>query len=81
MVKKIRVHLAIIGDKPVNLSLAARHRECIRENTVRLMAAILGFSAVSLQAQVQAGAVFSGDGLSSFSFVVGNYCPPVRRSR
>ena len=43
------------------------------KNIVRLMAAILGFSAVSLQAQVQAGAVFSGDGLRSFYFAVGNY--------
>ena len=41
--------------------------------TVRLMAAILGFSAASLHAQVQAGAVFSGDGLRSFYFAVGNY--------
>jgi hypothetical protein len=43
------------------------------KNIVRLMVAILGFSAVSLQAQVQAGAVFSGDGLRSFYFAVGNY--------
>jgi len=43
------------------------------KTTVRLMIAILGFSAVSLQAQVQAGAVFSGDGLRSFYFAVGNY--------
>jgi hypothetical protein len=43
------------------------------KNIVRLMAAILGFSAVSLQAQVEAGAVFSGDGLRSFYFAVGNY--------
>ena len=42
-------------------------------NTVRVMIAILGFSAVSLRAQVQAGAVFSGDGLRSFYFAVGNY--------
>jgi len=43
------------------------------KTTVRLTIAILGFSAVSLQAQVQAGAVFSGDGLRSFYFAVGNY--------
>jgi hypothetical protein len=43
------------------------------KTTVRLMMAIFGFSAVSLQAQVQAGAVFSGDGLRSFYFAVGNY--------
>lgn len=43
------------------------------KNTVRLMVAILGFSAASLHAQVQAGAVFSGDGLRSFYFAVGNY--------
>lgn len=43
------------------------------KNIVRLMMAILGFSAVSLQAQVQAGAAFSGDGLRSFYFAVGNY--------
>lgn len=43
------------------------------KNTVRLMFAIFGFSAGSLQAQVQAGAAFSGDGLRSFYFAVGNY--------
>ena len=43
------------------------------KNIVRLMVAILGFSAASLQAQVQAGATFSGDGLRSFYFAVGNY--------
>ena len=42
-------------------------------NIVRVVVAILGFSAASLQAQVQAGAVFSGDGLRSFYFAVGNY--------
>ena len=43
------------------------------KTTMRLMMAIFGFSAGSLQAQVQAGAVFSGDGLRSFYFAVGNY--------
>ena len=43
------------------------------KNTVRFMLAVLGFSAGSLQAQVQAGASFSGDGLRSFYFAVGNY--------
>src|SRR5512140_675156 len=43
------------------------------KNIVRLMLGILGFSAVSLTAQVQAGAEFSGDGLRSFYFAVGNY--------
>jgi hypothetical protein len=43
------------------------------KNIVRLVVTILGFSAASLQAQVQAGAVFSGDGLRSFYFAVGNY--------
>jgi hypothetical protein len=45
----------------------------MNKNAVRVMLAILGFSAASLQAQVQAGAVFSGDGLRSFYFAVGNY--------
>jgi hypothetical protein len=45
----------------------------MNKNAVRLTLAILGFSAASLQAQVQAGAVFSGDGLRSFYFAVGNY--------
>jgi hypothetical protein len=43
------------------------------KTTAHLMLAILGFSAASLHAQVQAGAVFSGDGLRSFYFAVGNY--------
>jgi hypothetical protein len=37
------------------------------KNIVRLMLGILGFSAVSLQAQVQAGAAFSGDGSGAFT--------------
>jgi hypothetical protein len=45
----------------------------VDKNTVRLMMAIVGFSAVSAQAQVQAGAVLAGDGLRSFYFAVGNY--------
>jgi hypothetical protein len=52
-----RVHLA----KAMNIS------------TIRLILAAFGFSALSLAAQVQAGAVFSGDGLRSFYFAIGNY--------
>src|ERR1700694_4415204 len=40
---------------------------------MRLILASLGFSAVSMAAQADAGAVFSGDGLRSFFFAVGNY--------
>jgi hypothetical protein len=40
---------------------------------VRIMLATLGFSAVSLSAQVEAGGVFSGDGLRSFYVEIGNY--------
>lgn len=43
------------------------------KHTVRLMVVALGFPAASLQAQVQAGAVFSDDGLRSFYFAAGNY--------
>ena len=41
--------------------------------TVPLILAAFGLSALSLSAQVQAGAVFSGDGLRSFYLSVGNY--------
>lgn len=40
---------------------------------VSLLFAALGFSTLSLSAQVQAGAAFSGDGLRSFYFAIGNY--------
>lgn len=40
---------------------------------VSLLFASLGFSTLSLEAQVQAGAAFSGDGLRSFYFAIGNY--------
>jgi hypothetical protein len=42
-------------------------------STVRFILGAFGFSALSLSAQVQAGAVFSGDGLRSFYFAVGKY--------
>ncbi|MEO8053240.1 MAG: hypothetical protein ABI833_22785 [Acidobacteriota bacterium] len=38
-----------------------------------LVLATFGFSTPSLSAQVQAGAVISGDGLRSFYFAIGNY--------
>jgi hypothetical protein len=40
---------------------------------VLLVNAMLGLSTVSANAQVQAGAVFSGDGLRNFYFAIGNY--------
>ena len=40
---------------------------------VCLMFTTFGISTLSLAAQVQAGAVFSGDGLRSFYFAIGNY--------
>ena len=44
------------------------------KNTAALLTcAVLGFSTVSANAQVQAGGVFSGDGLRSFYFAIGNY--------
>jgi hypothetical protein len=39
----------------------------------RLIFAAFGFSALSAAAQVQAGAVVSGEGLRSFYFAIGNY--------
>jgi hypothetical protein len=45
----------------------------MKKSPVLLICAVLGFSTVSASAQVQAGAVFSGDGLRSFYFAVGNY--------
>jgi hypothetical protein len=45
----------------------------MNKSTIRLILAAFGFSALSLAAQVQAGAVFSGDGLRSFYFAIGNY--------
>jgi hypothetical protein len=45
----------------------------MNKTRVHLIVAVLGFSAASLAAQVQAGASFSGDGLRSFYFAVGNY--------
>jgi hypothetical protein len=45
----------------------------MKNNALRAIALGFGFSAASLLAQVQAGAVFSGDGLRSFYFAVGNY--------
>jgi hypothetical protein len=44
----------------------ARHSVCVT-------LAGLAFSSVSIFAQVQAGAVISSDGLSSFYFAIGNY--------
>jgi len=45
----------------------------MNKSAVRLICAVFGFSTLSLAAQVQAGAVFSGDGLRSFYFAIGNY--------
>ena len=41
--------------------------------TLRLIFITLGFSTLSTAAQVQASAAFSGDGLRSFYFAIGNY--------
>ena len=40
---------------------------------LRLILAAFGFSTLSAAAQVQAGAVISGEGLRSFYFAIGNY--------
>lgn len=45
----------------------------MKQLPVLLVSAVLGFSAVCANAQVQAGAVFSGDGLRNFYFSIGNY--------
>lgn len=45
----------------------------MKTSPILLICAGLGFSTVSANAQVQAGAVFSGDGLRSFYLAVGNY--------
>jgi hypothetical protein len=42
-------------------------------SAIRLILAAFGFSALSAAAQVQAGAVVSGDGLRSFYVAIGNY--------
>ena len=45
----------------------------MKKSAAYVICAVLGFSTVSANAQVQAGAVFSGDGLRSFYFAIGNY--------
>jgi hypothetical protein len=45
----------------------------MKKSSMFLICAVLGLSTVSASAQVQAGAVFSGDGLRSFYFAAGNY--------
>jgi hypothetical protein len=45
----------------------------VKESDMRLILATLSLATTSLFAQVQAGAVFSGDGLSSFFLSIGNY--------
>jgi hypothetical protein len=45
----------------------------MNKSPIRLILAAFGFSALSAAAQVQAGAVVSGEGLRSFYFAIGNY--------
>ena len=45
----------------------------MKKSAAYLICAVFAFSVVSANAQVQAGAVFSGDGLRSFYFAIGNY--------
>jgi hypothetical protein len=56
-----------------NLAFHVPWQKAMNISAFRLALAAFGFSAVSLAAQVQAGAVFSGEGLRSFYFAVGNY--------
>src|SRR5258707_13792671 len=46
---------------------------CMNVTTVYFIFAALGLSTLSLDAQVQAGAVLSRNGLRSFYFAIGNY--------
>jgi len=45
----------------------------MNKTIVCLMFTVFGLATLSLNAQVQAGAAFSGDGLRNFYFAVGNY--------
>lgn len=45
----------------------------MKKTILSLAFAALGLSTASIAAQVQAGATFSGDGMRSFYFAVGNY--------